>query len=98
VLGPVAEEANVGWAGFHTFRHTFASLHLAGGANIVQVSRLLGHHSPAFTLRVYAHLIPCDELPTLNVSAELAEGNGWATRPAEKARESEALTTEDLAV
>jgi hypothetical protein len=27
------------------------------GRNIVQVSRWLGHHSPAFTLSTYAHLM-----------------------------------------
>jgi hypothetical protein len=30
---------------------------IAGGRNIVQVSRWLGHHSPSFTLDVYAHLM-----------------------------------------
>ena len=56
-LKPAAEEAGVGWAGFHTFRHTCASMLIADGRNIVQVSRWLGHHSPSFTLDVYAHLM-----------------------------------------
>ena len=30
---------------------------IAEGRNIVQVSRWLGHHSPSFTLDVYAHLL-----------------------------------------
>ena len=30
---------------------------IAEGRNIVQVSRWLGHHSPSFTLDVYAHLM-----------------------------------------
>jgi integrase len=41
---------------FHDLRHTFASLLIAEGANIVFVSRQLGHASPDITLRVYAHL------------------------------------------
>lgn len=49
-LKPLAEEVGAPWAGFHTFRHTFASLHIAAGTNIVQLSRVLGHHSAAFTL------------------------------------------------
>jgi integrase len=71
VLRPAAEEAGAAWAGFHTFRHTFASLHVASGTNIVTLSRLLGHHSPDFTLRRYAHLIPGDEVPCLDLDAEL---------------------------
>ena len=30
---------------------------IAEGLNMVQVSRWLGHHSPSFTLDVYAHLM-----------------------------------------
>jgi integrase len=41
---------------FHDLRHTFASLLIAEGANVVFVSRQLGHASPEVTLRVYAHL------------------------------------------
>jgi integrase len=55
------------WAGFHTFRHTFASLHLSQGTNLLQLSRALGHHSPAFTLTRYTHLLPGDEAPPLDV-------------------------------
>lgn len=56
-LLPAAEEAGVPWLGFHAFRHFFASALIADGRNVVQVSRLLGHHSPSFTLSVYAHLM-----------------------------------------
>ena len=72
---PAAEEAGAEWAGFHTLRHTFASLHIARGTNIVQLSRMLGHHSPDFTLRVYAHLIPGDEVKPLDLDAELRRTN-----------------------
>lgn len=57
VLKPAAEEAGVSWLGFHGFRHTCASMLIADGRNIVQVSRWLGHHSPGFTLSVYSHLM-----------------------------------------
>jgi integrase len=57
VLKPAAEEAGVPWAGFHTFRHTCASLLFANGRNAVQVQRWLGHHSAAFTLATYVHLL-----------------------------------------
>jgi len=58
VLKPLVEEVDAPWAGFHTFRHTFASLHLSQGTNLLQLSRALGHHSPAFTLAHYTHLCP----------------------------------------
>lgn len=56
-LKPAAQEAGAGWAAFHSFRHACASMLIADGRNIVQVSRWLGHHSPSFTLDVYAHLM-----------------------------------------
>ena len=40
----------------HSLRHTFASLLIAKGLDVVFVSRRLGHTSPATTLGVYAHL------------------------------------------
>jgi integrase len=54
------EEADLTWVGFHTFRHTCASMLFAEGRNAVQVQRWLGHHSPAFTLAVYVHLLDED--------------------------------------
>lgn len=62
VLKPAAEEAGCGWAGFHAFRHTCASLLIAEGRSIVQVSRWLGHATPAFTLSTYAHWLDGDDL------------------------------------
>ncbi len=56
-LKPAVQEAGAGWAGYHAFRHFCASQLIADGRNIVQVSRWLGHHSPSFTLAVYAHLM-----------------------------------------
>lgn len=43
---------------FHALRHTHASMLLARGRNIREVSERLGHSSPELTLRVYAHLMP----------------------------------------
>jgi integrase len=60
VLKPTAQEAGVPWVGFHSFRHTCASLLFAQGRNAVQVQRWLGHHSAAFTLARYVHLLDGD--------------------------------------
>jgi len=40
----------------HDLRHTFASLLIAEGLDVVFVSRQLGHASTSVTLNVYAHL------------------------------------------
>jgi UDP-N-acetylmuramyl pentapeptide synthase len=46
---------------FHDLRHTFASLLIAEGADVVFVSRKLGHASVKTTLDVYAHLFDAAE-------------------------------------
>ena len=60
VLTPAIEEAGMAWVGFHAFRHTCASMLFAEGRNAVQVQRWLGHHSAAFTLATYVHLLDGD--------------------------------------
>lgn len=63
VLGRAATATGLDWVTLHTFRHTCASLlfapaeHGGGGKNAKQVQEWLGHHSPAYTLREYIHLI-----------------------------------------
>ena len=44
----------------HLLRHTAASHWLAAGRPVTEVAQLLGHSSPATTLRVYAHWIKTD--------------------------------------
>jgi integrase len=75
-LKPLMEEISAPWAAFHTLRHTFASLQLASGVNVLQLSRVLGHHSPAFTLETYCHLLPGEEAPALDLADALSGGNG----------------------
>ena len=56
-----AEEAGVAWAGFsHVPAYVRHGRLFAAGRNAVQVQRWLGHHSPAFTLSVYVHLLDGD--------------------------------------
>jgi integrase len=56
-LKPALERAEIQDIRWHDLRHTFASLLIAGGANITFVSRQLGHTSSQITLGVYAHLL-----------------------------------------
>ncbi len=62
VLKPAAREAGVEWVTLHSFRHTCASILFRAGLNAKQVQAWLGHHSPAFTLATYVHLV-ADDLP-----------------------------------
>lgn len=57
VLKPARESVGLEWVGFHTFRHTCASLLFDGGKTIKQVQEWLGHADPGFTLRTYVHLM-----------------------------------------
>lgn len=42
----------------HEFRHTAASLAIAGGADVKVVQQMLGHKSATMTLDLYGHLFP----------------------------------------
>lgn len=44
----------------HDLRHTAASLAISAGANVLAVSRMLGHENPQVTLRTYADLFDTD--------------------------------------
>jgi len=55
-LQPALKNAGLGHLRWHDLRHTFASLLIANGSNIVYVSRQLGHGSSDITLRCYSHL------------------------------------------
>jgi integrase len=100
VLKPAAVAAGIGqwietqdgkraesWVGFHSFRHTCATILFRNGWNAVQVQRWLGHHKPSFTLDVYVHLIDSDTLDPLFMDALLGNvGNEGATRAPENPR------------
>lgn len=44
--------------GTHQLRHHYASVMLADGVSIKELAEYLGHRDPAFTLRIYAHMLP----------------------------------------
>ena len=64
----------------HSLRHTFASLLIAKGLDVVFVSRQLGHASPATTLGVYAHLFEQAE------QKSVSETSRETTRPGKRHR------------
>lgn len=72
VLVPAAGRAALTGVGFHTLRHTCASLLIESGLNMLRLQRWMGHHSPAFTLEVYGHLLDGEDLgPPLDLRAAL---------------------------
>jgi integrase len=75
--------ADVRENGMHALRHYYVSVLLAGGVDIRALSEYPGHHDPAFTLRIYAHLMPgADDRARRAVEAALgaagADGPGAA--------------------
>ncbi len=104
VLKPAAVRAGLGqwvgqpkraesWVGFHTFRHTCATMLFRNGWNGVQVQRWLGHHKASFTIDTYVHLLDGDiSEPSFfderTIAARWAGGNKGATRPSETGRDA----------
>jgi integrase len=75
------ETAGVPWAHPHALRHTCATRLFRAGLNAKQVQVWMGHHSPAFTLATYVHLLD-DDLPDAPFGG-IAGGNAVATSPTE---------------
>ena len=91
VLRPACKAAGLEPMGLHVLRHTAASLMFASGKNAKQVQAILGHHSAAFTLSVYVHLLDGDLGDPLDVGLTVpgadAEVLAADTREAEPAVE-----------
>jgi integrase len=68
-------EEEIGVRRFHDLRHTHASALIAGGLDVVAISRRLGHASPVVTLSVYAHLFTrSDEGAAAAIEAAMRTG------------------------
>jgi integrase len=52
------EKASLRTIRLHDLRHTHATLALKAGVPVKVISERLGHESPAFTLKQYAHVVP----------------------------------------
>ena len=60
VWTPLLKTAKLQHRKMHNLRHTYASLMLQAGRETHFVAAQLGHADPAFTYKVYGHLIPRD--------------------------------------
>ena len=54
----IAQDAGLPQNRLHDLRHGMASMHLAAGASMELVSKLVGHSSRALTADTYSHLMP----------------------------------------
>lgn len=63
----------------HSLRHTAASLSISAGANVLAVSRMLGHENPTVTLRTYADLFDAD-LDTVSAALDVAHRKSVSKR------------------
>jgi integrase len=52
----LADELGFPEVTLHALRHTHVSQLIASGADVVSVSRRIGHGNPSITLSVYSHL------------------------------------------
>jgi integrase len=82
------ERAQVQQVTPHDLRHTCASLAVSSGANVLAVSRMLGHKDPSVTLRVYADLFDSDlDAVAVNLDAKIAESvQNVSKAPADRRR------------
>ncbi|MFA6191711.1 MAG: tyrosine-type recombinase/integrase [Sulfurimonas sp.] len=54
----ILKEQNIQYRNMYQMRHTFASLMISQGENILWVSKMLGHKDSSMTLDVYAQYMP----------------------------------------
>lgn len=71
VLTPAAKRAGLPRVGFHALRHTCASMLIERGLSPLRLQRWMGHHSAAYTLDAYGHLIDAELAPALDLGMEL---------------------------
>lgn len=55
----------------HALRHTFASVLIANGVDVVTTSKMLGHDNPTTTSNMYAHLIQKAQVDASNIAANI---------------------------
>ncbi len=78
----IADSVGLGDVRLHDLRHGFATALLRAGVNVKVVSEALGHSRTAFTLDVYAHVLPgMGETVATAIEAALAAGSAAGRRP-----------------
>lgn len=88
VLRPARQEAGM-TGDAYALRHTAASLWIAEGKSVIEVSRLLGHSTPRLTMDTYGHLF---EEAQLRPAESAADAATRARRSAHASRRSRVRT------
>jgi integrase len=60
----------------HDLRHTHATIALGAGVPVKVISERLGHESPAFTMKQYAHALPGMQAEAASQIADLVQNSG----------------------
>jgi len=65
VWKPMLDVLKIQHRGMHNTRHTFASLAIAGGMNVAEAAKILGHKNHATTWNTYTHAMPSEQEQTV---------------------------------
>jgi Phage integrase family len=84
--------------GWHGLRHTYASLCVAAGVPIFEVSRFMGHAKLSTTESVYAHLLSEDHSEAMAALGAMAVPTGVRNQRDPAARVSLAHLSDFIAV
>lgn len=76
VFRPAVGRVGLHGVGFHSLRHTTASLLISQGAPVTAVSKILGHASTQMTLDVYGHLYEDDASKCIDRLGDSLFGEG----------------------
>jgi integrase len=79
VLRPKCRELSLPVVGWHSFRHTHATLLTEVGESIKTTQAILGHSDLNTTLNIYSHPIPESQRRAIERVAEILDPNGLAS-------------------
>lgn len=73
-FGRAVEQAGLRRLRLHDLRHTHATIAVKAGVPVKVISERLGHESPAFTLKQYAHVMPGMQAEAAELIAAVVAG------------------------
>lgn len=81
----------------HSLRHSFASALIARGAAVTEVQHLLGHASPAITLKIYSHWFSSVDSGAVGLLSKAILGNDGdaAKKWAESGHQNDSIASEN---
>jgi len=86
VLRPACKKLNLPVVGWHSFRHSHATLLTEVGESIKTTQAILGHSDLNTTLNIYSHAIPESQRRAVERVAEILDPNGLKSADSSAAR------------